>query len=310
MTNNIPVDIVMGTYNGAEFLQEQIASLRSQTYHHWRLLVRDDGSSDNTVDLLKAASEKDARIHVVSDDPSNLGFNWNFLHLLGLTSAPYAMFCDQDDVWLPRKVELTLREMLRVQGRNPSQPTLVHCDAVVADARLAVLHDRFIGARGRRPGLSAMLFANCVQGATSMINASLRERALRMQPLLPYDYHCGLIAQALGQRHFLDQALMLYRQHSRNAIGTGAGRKLEAAGRVSPTLQLAIHASSPVRQTIGFFADELSPATVKEMDDFAEVVSGKNRLKRMLIAVRRRYAFARRRDRINLLLYICNMRNI
>lgn len=310
MIDDIPVDIVMGTYNGAEFLREQIDSLRAQTHRRWRLLVRDDGSSDNTVDLLKAASDEDARIHVISDGLGNLGFNRNFTHLLGVSSAPYVMFCDQDDVWLPRKAELTLREMILAEERNPSQPALIHCDARVVDERLTLLHDRFIGARGRRAGLSAILFSNCVQGAASMINSSLRERVLRLPPLLPYDFHCGLIAQALGQRRFIDQPLMLYRQHSRNAIGTGAGCNPQPAGKVSPTLQSAINASLPIRETIGFFRQELPPAAAQEMNDYAEVLSGDNRLRRLLIALRRRYSFCRHRDRLNLLLYICNIRNI
>jgi len=308
--DGVAVDIVMGTYNGAAFLQEQIHSLLAQTHTHWRLLVRDDGSSDNTDDLLRAATESDSRIRLVSDGLGNLGFSRNFLHLLSLTTAPYVMFCDQDDVWLPRKIELTLKEMVRVEARHSCRPTLVHCDSIVADTDLIVLRDRFVGAKGRRRGLSGMLFANCVQGATSMINASLRESVLCMEPVLPYDFHCGLIASAIGQRQYIDQALMLYRQHSRNTIGAGMNGESSRRGKVSETLQLAINAASPVIETVRSFGKEISPQTAKEMDDFVELLSGGNRLRRLFIALRRRYAFYRRRDQLNLLLYICGIQNV
>ena len=220
------------------------------------------------------------------------------------------MFCDQDDVWLPRKTEVTLKEMLRIGGQDLARPTLVHCDATVVDTNLAFLRDGFVKARAHRPGLSGMLFANSVQGAASMINAALRERALRIIPLLPYDFHCGLIAAAVGQRRFIDQPLMLYRQHSGNSIGAGKAAIPASKYKISPTLQLAIDASTPVKETVGFFGNELSPAAAKEMQDFSEVLSGKSTAKRLLIALRRRYAFYRRRDQLNLLLYICNVRNI
>jgi rhamnosyltransferase len=305
----VHVEILMGTFNGADFLNQQFTSLIAQTHRRWRLLVRDDGSLDDTVERLRAAASEDPRIELVSDHLGPLGFTRNFFHLLSLSTAPYVMFCDQDDVWFPQKIELTLREMLIAQRGEPSLPVLVHCDAVVSDTKLTVLRDRFMASKGRLPGLSAMLFTNCVQGATSMINASLRDRALRMQPLLPYDYHVGLIAAATGHRRYLDQPLMLYRQHRRNAIGVGGSSRTSRVCRVSPTLQLAIDASPAVMQTMRFFRHELSPTAAKEIEDFSELLKGKSRLKRLFIALRRRYAFYSRRDRLNLLLYICNLWN-
>ena len=293
------------------FFSSKLNSLLEQTHRHWRLLVRDDGSSDSTLSLLAAAAEKDRRIYIVRDALGNLGFNRNFLHVLSGSDAPYVMFADQDDVWMPRKIELTLAEMRAVEGGDPTVPVLVHCDAIVTDANLTPLRDRFIGSRGRQPGLSGMLFTSCVQGAASMMNASLRERVLSVPPLLPYDIHCGLIAAVIGKRRFVDQALLFYRQHARNAIGAGANnRDSQIPGRVSPTLQLAINASTSIMQTLENLRAEWSSRTLNEIEDFKEVLMGRSRLRRLLIALRRRYAFYRRRDRLNLMLYICNIRNI
>jgi hypothetical protein len=142
-----------------------------------------------------------------------------------------------------------------------------------------------------------------------MINAPLRERVLRAQPVLPYDYHNALIAVATGQRRFIDQALLLYRQHSRNVIGAGSFDQAPSTANVARTLQMAINAFPRIQETLCFFGTELSPETVKELNDFSQLLFGKNTLKRLFIAFHRRYGFYRRRDSLNLLLYICHLSN-
>ncbi len=143
-----------------------------------------------------------------------------------------------------------------------------------------------------------------------MVNSHLRKQILRMQPLLPYDYHSALIAAALGQRRFIDQALLLYRQHSHNVISAGRAGKSSLTSKVAQTLQLAIDAFPNIQETVCFFGAELSPEVRIELDDFTQVLFGKNTLKRLVIALRRPYTFYRRRDSLNLLLHICKMRNI
>lgn len=309
MLGDASIDILMGTYNGAEFLEQQIESLLAQTCSDWRLLVRDDGSTDETVTILDTMSQAQPRIQIVKDDLGRLGAGQNFHHLLGLSTAPYVMFCDQDDVWLPRKIELTFERMRAAEKGAAGLPTLVHCDAAVTDRDLEITWERFIGAKARRNGLSAQLFTQCVQGAALMINSPLRERALRMRPVLSHDYHVALIAAAVGQRCFVDEALLLYRQHARNAVGIKEVKSANPS-KVSPTLQLAIDAHPYIQQTVGFFRDELSRDVAKELEDFSEVINGKSTLRRLSIALRRRYAFYRRRDRLNLLLYILGIRNV
>ena len=104
MTDKPPIEIIMATYGDADAVSEaQVDSLFKQTYRQWRLLVRDDGSTDNTVALLKALSDQDNRIHLVSDGLGNLSMNGNFNHLLTLSTAPYVMYCDWDDAGCPKK---------------------------------------------------------------------------------------------------------------------------------------------------------------------------------------------------------------
>lgn len=215
------VDILLATYNGAAHVQEQIASLQRQTFADWRLLVRDDGSRDATPELIDALAVADARILVVRDTLGNLGFNGNFHALLRQSRAPWVMFCDQDDVWLPNKIERTLAVMRQQPAESP---VLVHCDAVVSDANLQPLRPRFIGDRGRAHGLTSVLLANPVQGAAMMINAPLRTLMLQHVPRIPFDCQAALLAEATGQRVFIPEALLLYRQHGSNALGAAGAR--------------------------------------------------------------------------------------
>ena len=99
------VDILMATYNGAAFVEEQVRSIIQQTFTNWRLLIHDDGSIDATMDILHRLAEEDNRIVLIEDGMQHFGVARNFIHLVALSTAPYCMFCDQDDVWQPNKVE-------------------------------------------------------------------------------------------------------------------------------------------------------------------------------------------------------------
>jgi glycosyltransferase involved in cell wall biosynthesis len=95
------VDILLATYNGGEFLADQLASIERQTFSEWRLIVRDDGSTDNTVLILEEFREcYPDKVLLIEDLEHNLGPGRNFERLLGYSDAPYFFFCDQDDVWM------------------------------------------------------------------------------------------------------------------------------------------------------------------------------------------------------------------
>ena len=104
------VNILMSTYNGQQFLAEQIRSIQEQSYTDWTLFIRDDGSSDNTKEILKDFEHQDSRIHLIDNDKSdNLGVIKSFHKLVNHDRADYYFFSDQEDVWLPNKLELSLK---------------------------------------------------------------------------------------------------------------------------------------------------------------------------------------------------------
>ena len=103
------VDILMATYNGEAFVEEQVRSIMAQSFTNWRLLIHDDGSTDQTIAIIQQLQQEDSRIVLINDNVCNLGVARNFIHLVTYATARYCMFCDQDDIWLPNKVETMIR---------------------------------------------------------------------------------------------------------------------------------------------------------------------------------------------------------
>ncbi|MCX6660415.1 MAG: glycosyltransferase [Candidatus Bathyarchaeota archaeon] len=135
------IDVLLATYNGEKYLREQIDSILSQTYKNWNLLVRDDGSSDNTIRIIESYRDLvPDRIVVLKDDLGNLGVIRNFSKLLGYSHSDYIMLSDQDDMWLPRKIELTYKKMQDlVKKYGDDVPLLVYTDWKVVDVNLSVI---------------------------------------------------------------------------------------------------------------------------------------------------------------------------
>ena len=98
------IDVLLATYNGEKYLKEQIDSILNQTYQNIHLIISDDCSKDETQKILKEYKEKDDRITVYIQE-QNLGYIKNFEFLLEKVESDYYMLSDQDDVWLPEKIE-------------------------------------------------------------------------------------------------------------------------------------------------------------------------------------------------------------
>lgn len=223
------IDVLLSTYNGERYLGEQLQSLWEQTCQDFTVLVRDDGSTDGTVALLrKAVVERPGRIQLVTDGESRLGPRDSFAKLMSIASAPYYAFCDQDDHWLPDKLALLLAAVQSVEQRRGTDcPVLCCSDVVVADEDLRATDPSYfakhrISARdGRDLALRRLIFRNYAIGATTMINAALARQCTPVpHAAIMHDWWCALVATALGEAVVLSQPLMLYRQHGGNAIGS------------------------------------------------------------------------------------------
>jgi len=177
------LDILMSTYNGQKYIKNQIESIIAQNHDNWLLIVRDDGSCDQTCELLNNFSSADKRILVTPSQNKNIGVVQSYLQLLQHSSSPYFMFADQDDLWLPEKINLTLHALTN-QHTDTSLPRLVYSDLQVVDSDLRVIHPSFLKYQRLKPAKFASfrreLLQNIVTGCTLGGNAALREKALQV----------------------------------------------------------------------------------------------------------------------------------
>ena len=167
------VAILLSTYNGEKYLEEQLDSLLLQSYQDFVVYIRDDGSSDRTVNIINQYVMKDNRFINVGNS-ENLGCAASFINLLRNASADIYMFCDQDDYWLPNKLQ---RAVDYFSAIDPLQPTLYHCDLSVVDEKLNIIQNSFL----QHQKMSAydsmrknnLFIQNFVVGCSCAVNASL-----------------------------------------------------------------------------------------------------------------------------------------
>lgn len=219
------VIVLLSTYNGERYLAEQLESLVAQKDVDVEILVRDDGSKDATVAMLDEWQEKGALSWYTS---ANLGPGKSFIHLLQ-TAAPgnYYAFCDQDDVWLPEKLSVTMDKMRAVEAENPGKPVIIHTDMNVVDESLNIIHDSFWRSSGLRPDILRtfpyLCTCNSVNGCTIVMNSVARELILEKyveHDIIIHDVISALtVAYHGGIIDYVETPTVLYRQHSSNVVG-------------------------------------------------------------------------------------------
>lgn len=224
------VTVLLATYNGEKYVDQQIQSIINQTHKNWRILISDDISTDDTRSVIQSFVKKHPeRIEIVENIKGFGGACANFFFLLKQAverDLDYVMFCDQDDVWAPGKIEISLKAMIKAEEKAGAQcPLLVFSDLEVADSQMNLHSKSFMTyshLKGTRTLLRHLLIQNVVTGCTMMINKALSKLSLQNDDetcVLMHDWWIALTASALGKIIFLDVALVRYRQHEKNAIG-------------------------------------------------------------------------------------------
>ncbi|HGI9104283.1 TPA: glycosyltransferase family 2 protein [Streptococcus agalactiae] len=213
------VNILMATYNGGKFLAQQIESIQKQTFKEWNLLIRDDGSSDKTCDIIRNFTAKDSRIRFINENEHhNLGVIKSFFTLVNYEVADFYFFSDQDDVWLPEKLSVSLEA---AKHKASDVPLLVYTDLKVVNQELNILQDSMIRAQSHHANTTLLpeLTENTVTGGTMMINHALAEKWFTPNDILMHDWFLALLAASLGEIIYLDLPTQLYRQHDNNVLG-------------------------------------------------------------------------------------------
>lgn len=219
------VSIVMATFNGVRFVRQQIESIRAQSWQDWRLFVRDDGSDDGTVDVLREFAARDTRITIVDrESENNLGPSQSFERLLERAcdaGAQYVFLSDQDDVWHEDKLAL----MVPSFDRSRTGPDLVYSDMEIASSDLTTTSPSFIrdhfGSGPKAPPLARLLVQNFVPGCASAVHRELIGLALPFpRSVRNHDWWLAVCAAAAGRLIYVDRPLSKYRQHEGNVVGT------------------------------------------------------------------------------------------
>ena len=229
MTNK-SVAILLATYNSSKHLEELIESIISQTYKDWKLVIHDDGSTDNTIEIIENYIKIDDRFSLVLKD-KKFGAAKSFMELLRITNADYYFFCDHDDVWLPEKLEKSVSLLQETEKKNSSQQVIVHTDLFVVDQSLKIKNDSFWKSSKIFPNLLkgkniAQVF-NFVTGCTMGFNQKAKDISFPYPDNIPmHDWWINLcVLKNDGIVEELREPLILYRQHGNNEVGA---RKADA----------------------------------------------------------------------------------
>lgn len=222
------IAILLSAYNGAKYIEEQIDSLLSQTFQNFVIYIRIDGSTDGTAGIVDGYSYKyPDKIQRVDIDGDNLGCGQSFMWLLEHVEADYYMYCDQDDVWLPTKVEETLAKMkIHDETGYKETPCVVFTDAIVTDANMNIIFDSLWTSNHRNPEDAKdiyryLIYRQPALGCTMMFNNKARFLALRAKEFADrsegaHDRLIVCLCAECGEVDYIDKPLIKYRQHGNN----------------------------------------------------------------------------------------------
>lgn len=221
------VDIAMATYNGENFLEEQILSIQKQSYQNWNLYISDDGSTDSTVKLIQRFASEDSRIKLINTERKG-GVIANFNCALEHTVSEYIALCDQDDIWPSERLEKMVCNIKLKEENGINRPIMFFSDLVLVDEKGFEISESFYKFNNLNPYLNMKknrLCWNCtIYGCTTIINRSLLNISIPIpSTALMHDQWLALKASHSGGLYYLDGFKSIrYRQHSNNVVG---GRK-------------------------------------------------------------------------------------
>lgn len=251
------IDILMSTFNGGKYLKPQIDSILDQSFGEFRLIIRDDGSTDDTTSILEEYAGRDGRVHLAVDQCGNMGARRSFMRLLENSRSEYFMFADQDDVWLPEKISKSRDSLLRMAADlGNDKPLLVFTDLKVADENLEIFAPSLWRYQKLDPRISSdwrrLLAQNVVTGCTIMGNRMAAEAAIPFTlPYMIHDHWIAVNAAKSGRIAFLTEPTVIYRQHASNVEG---GRRFDFRYALKKLPALAAKPRE-FRLSAGYFGD-------------------------------------------------------
>ncbi|MCD6092144.1 MAG: glycosyltransferase family 2 protein [Bacteroidales bacterium] len=219
------IDILLSTYNSEAYIEELLESLYSQSYKNWRLIIRDDGSSDSTLVILnKQKKINPEKFQLIENNKIQLGPKKSYEKLLEQSTADYIMFCDHDDYWLSHKIEDSLNKIKELENNDPNKAALVFTDLIITDQDLKPINKSFWKYSKINPdnihSVYKLAINNPVVGCTVMINKKAKSLILPIpDEAIMHDWWAALKVAEAGIIGYIEQPSILYRQHDLNKIG-------------------------------------------------------------------------------------------
>ncbi len=201
------VKVVMSTFNGEEHIIRQIDSIIQQSGVHVSILIRDDGSTDETISLLRQYSKDHQQVQVLAG--RNIGWRKSFIEVLKVAdSAEYYAFSDQDDVWIKEKLEKSIKILRQADSKKPA---MVHCNRFSCSEDLKPFDSQSMKVRKPVSRKNA-LTQEYAQGCTIVMNSAAKKLVTRYQPneMAPHDFWTGLICYYFGSVYYLDERLIYH----------------------------------------------------------------------------------------------------
>lgn len=276
------VSVALCTHNGARFVGAQVQSILSQSRVPEEIVLSDDASTDDSVDIVECAVAGTGVHLVVLRNPTALGYVANFEQALAATTGDLVALCDQDDVWHPNRIE----RALELFEADP-ELLLVHSDARLVDADGVPLGHTLFDALGLSPQeraeaasgdeLAVLLRRNLVTGATAMVGRRAVDLAIPFPEHWVHDEWLAMIAVSAGTGILLDESLVDYRQHGSNQIGVTRlglrgkiGRILEPRNGRNVYLEARARVLADRLHALG---DAVRPDAVRRVDEKLEHLS-------------------------------------
>jgi glycosyltransferase involved in cell wall biosynthesis len=206
------ISVCLATCNGDLYIKDQLLSVLSQLSNDDEVIVVDDDSNDRTIEIIKSFSDNRVKLNL-SKNHKKLGIVKNFERALLQAKGDFIFLCDQDDVWLPEKVEVSLAAL--------KSSLLVVSDCEVVDSKLNKIQSSFFNLRNSKSGIFHNILKNSYLGCCMAFRKELLPYALPIPKLSPmHDMWIGLVAETRGKVTFIQKPLILYRRHNNNASPT------------------------------------------------------------------------------------------
>ncbi len=275
------VNIIMCTYNGGKYIEEQLQSIVDNTENDWKIFVFDDQSTDNTLEIIYQFEKIYPDKITVNINNIRKGAIVNFLSSiydigLKMKDNDFIMLCDQDDIWNPNKIQKTkngMNELISVYGNN--MPLLVCTDVTVVDDRMNTINDSFRRMNHysiKRLDFSHLIMENKVQGCTTMINKSMALMLSRMPDrVVMHDGWMAFVASAFGKIKYIDEPTMKYRQHGSNVQGSlGYKEDLKSKfANLGGQRQIVMNTTGQIAEFIEIYGQKLPQSILAAAKAFA-----------------------------------------